>query len=126
VPFAKPLPQYILLGTAAIAGVTALAYLAMSLGANLDSATSAEMIRDRATPWLNGKGKGDTFFTQWEYDVPQEGENRPGLQLHGARQKPVHARQPAQNAQQARHRRQHHLVPTRLAAAARGRVTPSG
>lgn len=47
--------------------MTALAYLAMSLGANLDSATSAAMIRDRATPWL--KGKGDTFFTQWEYDV---------------------------------------------------------
>lgn len=49
--------------------MTALAYLAMSLGANLDSATSAAMIRDRATPWLKGKGKGDTFFTQWEYDV---------------------------------------------------------
>ena len=58
-----------MLGTAAIAGLTALAYLAMSLGANLDSETSAAMIRDRATPWLKGKGKGDTFFTQWEYDI---------------------------------------------------------
>jgi hypothetical protein len=53
----------------ALAALVAVAYLGMSLFPNLDSWTSDAIIRDRAAPLLKSKGKGDSFFTEREYEV---------------------------------------------------------
>jgi hypothetical protein len=54
---------------AALAGLTAVAYAAMSLFPNLDSWTSDAIIRDKAAPLLKAKGKGDSSFTEREYEL---------------------------------------------------------
>lgn len=54
---------------AALAGLTAVAFIVMSLFPNVDSWTSEAIIRDKAAPLLKRKGKGDSFFTEREYDM---------------------------------------------------------
>src|SRR5262249_11438779 len=54
---------------AVLAGLIAVGYAGMSLYPNLDSWTSDAIIRDKAAPLLKRKGKGDSFFTQREYDL---------------------------------------------------------
>src|SRR5262249_59077285 len=54
---------------AVLASLVALGYAGMSLYPNLDWRTSDPMIRDKAAPLLKRKGKGDSFFTEREYEM---------------------------------------------------------
>jgi hypothetical protein len=65
----SPLMGWLFLGLGGLFGVVSLANLAMSLFPNLDSWTSDAIILKKAKPLLIMKGKGDSFFTEREYEV---------------------------------------------------------
>jgi hypothetical protein len=57
------------IGLGGLFAVVSLANLAMSLFPNLDSWTSDGIILKKARPILIQRGKGDSFFTEREYEV---------------------------------------------------------
>jgi hypothetical protein len=65
----SPLIGWLFLGLGGLFGVVSLANLAMSLFPNLDSWTSDAIILKKAKPFLIRKRKGDSFFTEREYEV---------------------------------------------------------
>ncbi len=59
---------WVFVALAALFALTSLAFLVLSLFPNFDSWTSDAMVCKRAAPLLKQKGKGDSFFTEREYE----------------------------------------------------------
>lgn len=68
-PKVGPNAQIGLLVGAGLTALLAVALAVQSLFADTDAEAHDGSLRDRATRRLKAKGKGDTYFTQAEYDI---------------------------------------------------------